>query len=176
MNQMHLSQSTDQNSDGVSVAKVIYINGLHPLVEALNFDRLKWKLCESGEAKMSKEECSLAEREYRRYLTLKVLYPQTELVPSKPADEFWHAHILDTAAYQQDCDTVFGYFLHHFPYFGIFGDEDYQNLVSAFSHTKGLYEQHFGKYPEKVDSAARCADHACHAPSSCACRTPGACK
>ena len=87
-------------------AKELFQNGLHPAVEALNFDRLKWKLCESGEAKMTKQECELAEREYRRYLTLKKLYPGIELVPNKLLDEFWHAHILDTVAYHADCKAV----------------------------------------------------------------------
>ena len=160
----------------MELAKEIYQGGIHPLVEAIDFTRLKWKLSESEEAKMGKEECDLAEREYKRYLTLKKLYPSIELVPNKLLDEFWHAHILDTVAYHKDCDSVFGCYLHHFPYFGIYGEDDYQNLVSAFNETKKLYEQHFGPYPEKLDDAARCEDHPCHAPSSCACRAPGTCK
>ncbi|APX93774.1 hypothetical protein BWR19_12955 [Halomonas sp. 1513] len=160
----------------MALAQEIYNHGLHPSVEGLNFDRIKWKLCESGEAKMTKEECDLAEQEYRRYLTLKKLYPGVELVPNKLLDEFWHAHILDTVAYHADCDAVFGFYLHHFPYFGIYGEEDYQNLVSAFDKTKELYELHFGEYPERLDNAARCEDHPCHVPSECACRAPGTCK
>jgi hypothetical protein len=31
-------------------------------------------------------------------------------------DEMWHRHILDTAAYRADCDSLFGRFLDHFPY------------------------------------------------------------
>ena len=160
----------------MELVKEIYKGELHPLVEVLDFDRLKWKISESEEAKMTKDECELAEREYRRYLTLKKLYPKVELVPNKQLDEFWHAHILDTVAYHKDCDSVFGHYLHHFPYFGIYGEDDYQNLVSAFEKTKELYELHFGKYPEQLDNAARCEDHPCHAPSSCACRAPGTCK
>jgi len=156
--------------------KDIYQGGIHPDVAALSFDAIKWKLSESSEAHMTTERCALAEQEYRRFLTLKKLYPQTELVPNKLVDEFWHAHILDTKAYHQDCNHVFGYFLHHFPYFGIYGDDDYQNLISSFEQTKNLYIRHFGNYPEQLSDASRCADHACHAPSTCACRTPGACK
>lgn len=160
----------------MELAREIYKHGLHPMVEALNFDRLKWKLSESAEAKMTKDECELAEREYRRYLTLKKLYPGVELVPNKMLDEFWHAHILDTVAYHADCESVFGFYVHHFPYFGIYGDDDYQNLVTAFEKTKSLYELHFGEYPEELNSAARCEDHPCHVPSSCVCRAPGTCK
>lgn len=153
-----------------------YLDGIHPVVANLNFEKLKWKLSKSAEAKMSEEDCELAEREYRRYLTLKKLYPSKEFVPNKLLDEFWHAHILDTVAYHADCDMVFGKYLHHFPYFGIYGEDDYQNLVNAFLETKVVYEHHFGSYPSELDSATRCKDHPCHAPSECACRAPGTCK
>ena len=160
----------------MQVATPIFSDQLHPSVEALDFDRLKWKLCQSAEAKMSPTDCDFAEQEYRRYLTLKKIYPGKELVPNKLVDEFWHAHILDTVAYHADCKAVFGAYLHHFPYFGIYGEEDYKNLVDGFDETKKLYERHFGEYPRKLDTASRCEDHPCHAPSECACRAPGTCK
>ena len=166
-------------------------------VAALDFERLKWKLSRSSEAKLSPEACDLAEREYRRFLTLKAAFPGVNLVPSKLADEFWHAHILDTAAYARDCESVFGGFLHHFPYFGIYGQDDKRNLDDAFAETTALYERVFGESPPKSSSAncsehdprcggeaevramsgaARCKGHPCHAPSRCACRAPGSCK
>jgi hypothetical protein len=153
-----------------------FINGIHSYVETLNFEQLKWKLSESDEAEMTKEECALAEQEYRRYLTLKLLYPKDSLVPNKLVDKFWHAHILDTRSYRNDCDSVFGFYLDHFPYFGIYGKDDHQNLEAAFEKTKASYERHFGQYPGQLANASRCEGHACHAPSTCACRTPGACK
>lgn len=170
---------------------------LDSAVAALDFERLKWKLSRSSEAKMSPEKCDLAEREYRRFLTLKAAFPGVSLVPSKLADEFWHAHILDTAAYARDCEKVFGGFLHHFPYFGIYGEDDKRNLDAAFAETVALYQSVFGESPPKFSGAncseddprcggeaevrakseaARCQGHSCHAPSSCACRSPGSCK
>ena len=150
--------------------------GIHPDVKNISFERLSWKLCLSSEADMSKDECALAEREYRRFLTLKKLYPQKALVPNKLLDKFWHAHILDTISYHQDCQSLFGKYLHHFPYFGIYGDDDMRDLKDSFEETKALYEKHFGKYPDILDNATRCEDHACHVESSCACRVEGACK
>ncbi len=35
--------------------------------------------------------------------------------PSKVVDIFWHTHILFTQKYFQDCDAVFGHYLHHEP-------------------------------------------------------------
>lgn len=160
----------------MTAVKKIFVAGLHPTVAALDFRRLKFKLCESSEGKLTREECELAEGEYRKYLTLKKLYPGVELVPNRLLDEFWHAHILDTAAYHSDCNSVFGYYLHHYPYFGIEGEDDYKSLEQAFDRTKELYEHHFGPYPDPLDVSARCQDHPCHVPSSCACRAPGTCK
>jgi hypothetical protein len=155
---------------------------IHPLVSVLDFDKLKWKLTKSAEATWSDELCELAELEYRKFLTLKVLYPKVSLVPSKLVDKFWHEHILDTLSYAKDCEAVFGHFIHHYPYFGIYGEGDQTKLQSSFDETITLYEMRFGEFPtEKLfgklsNTAARCGGHACHAPSTCACRTPGACK
>lgn len=151
--------------------------GLSTEVMKLDFSRLKHKNTGTLEAEMSAEEWEKAEVEYRRFLQLKMLYPGVSLVPSKQVDKLWHAHILDTHAYREDCESLFGYFLDHYPYFGIYGKEDYNNLINAFEQTVELYEKHFGPYPNPSPvNATRCGDHACHAPSECACRVPGACK
>jgi len=52
----------------------------------------------------------------------------------------WHAHILDTNAYAPDCEKVFGKFLHHFPYWGMRGEEDLVDLYSAWNRTLALYK------------------------------------
>lgn len=154
-------------------------NGLDMSVSRLDFKRLKHKYTESSEAEMSTAEWDMAEEEYRRFLTLKSLYPSVALVPSKTVDTLWHAHILDTRAYREDCQQVFGRFIDHYPYFGIYGQDDHQELKNAFAHTVTLYEMHFGAYPGggEETQAMRCGDdHKCHAPTSCACRVEGACK
>ncbi|MEM0516375.1 hypothetical protein WCN91_13295 [Pseudoalteromonas sp. YIC-827] len=170
-----------ENSDGYSYEPEV--NGVDELelsVSLLNFEKLKWKLTKSTESTWSEDVCDLAEREYRKFLSLKKWYPKQSLVPSKLIDKFWHEHILDTKSYMEDCEAVFGYYIHHYPYFGIYGEDDQQSLQEAFNETVGLYENHFGKYPvdEHFGSgqAARCEDHACHVPTTCACRVPNACK
>ncbi len=147
-------------------------------VEAIDFSRLRHKYTASSEAEMTEQEWDFSEQEYRRFLDLKVLYPGVSLVPSKVVDKIWHAHILDTKSYREDCQLVFGKFMDHFPYFGIYGKEDYASLQSAFSKTVSLYEKHYGPYPSgsPLNTASRCEDHACHVPSECACRVEGACK
>lgn len=150
--------------------------GIHPAIDKLDFDRIKYKLMVSEDGdKWSQEEADLGEREYKRYLTLIKLFPKTEFVPTKLMDKFWHQHILDTVAYHKDCMSVFGFFIHHFPFFGIYGKEDQQNLSIAFEKTKKIYFEVFGEEMANPESS-RCEDHACHVESECACRVSGACK
>lgn len=124
-------------------------------ISDLDFSLIKRKLGEPEEGTgWAPEVCDAVEQEYRRFLALKRAYPNREIVPNRAVDRFWHQHILDTQRYGEDCNQVFGYFLHHYPYFGIFGPEDAKNLKDAFSETAALYEQHFG---ESYDAAAaRC--------------------
>ena len=146
-------------------------------VAALDFERLKFKNTATSEAGMTAQEWDAAELEYRRFLALKVMYPGIALVPSKLVDKIWHAHILDTRAYRDNCEKVFGRFIDHYPYFGIYGDDDHEALQQSSAQTVELYERHFGAYPKDSDAvASRCAGHACHVPTTCACRSPGACK
>lgn len=145
-------------------------------IKSLDLERIKWKLRESEERKAwSHEMCDFAEREYKRFLTLIKLYPGKTIVPNKLMDKMWHQHILDTRAYAKDCQKVFGRFLHHYPYFGMYGKDDKQNLVDAFEETNHLYEQCFQENMSDFE-ASRCTDHPCHAPTPCACRTPEACR
>src|SRR6478735_1352080 len=107
----------------------------------LDLDPIKMKLMhkESGEA-WTLHRANAVEAEYRRFLYLTNTYPAESISPSVDVDTFWHYHILDTMKYAQDCQHVFGYFLHHFPYFGMRGDEDAANLAQAAARTRDLYE------------------------------------
>lgn len=85
-----------------------------------------------------------AEKWYKRYLASIIVYPDaTQHVPNGPIDFFWHQHILDTMAYGQDCEHVMGYFLHHYPYFGLNGDTDDRD--DAFVVTNTIYRQMYGE-------------------------------
>jgi hypothetical protein len=83
------------------------------------------------------------EASYRRLLVLNLLYPSETLVVNKILDDYWHQHILDTHKYHEDCQTIFGYFLHHDPYFGINGEEDRQRNREGFASTQQLWEETF---------------------------------
>ena len=103
--------------------------------------------------------------EYRRFLTLCVLYPDEAIVPSAPVDDFWHMHILDTEKYANDCAKYLGFFLHHFPYFGMRSADDARNLARAWGRTLELYELAFGESPvaEYWPHSKRCPNCGRHA-------------
>ncbi len=110
----------------------------------LDLDPIKVKLMhqQSGEGwSMGKTEA--VEREYRRFLILMKMYPNEPTAPLEDVDTFWHYHILDTVKYAADCESVFGYFLHHFPYVGMRGEEDAADLVRIGARMQELYESTF---------------------------------
>ena len=112
---------------------------------ALDLAPIKFKLMNAEEGyNWSRESADRDEIEYKRFLILLAKYPGVVIVPNKNVDKFWHGHILDTAKYAEDCEQVFGLFLHHFPYFGMRSAEDKAQLASAAGITRDLLEQEFG--------------------------------
>lgn len=96
-------------------------------------------------------------KEYRKYLTLCLENPDRPVVPSGSVDDFWHFHILDTLKYHEDCEAIFGFYLHHFPYFGMRGPEDEANLKEAWASSLGLYQSRFGSPPTDIwNESKRC--------------------
>ena len=136
------------------------ILGMPRAILAMDFSMVKLKLMDAEEgAGWSANLCDRVELEYRRYLTLSRHYPNKAIVPSRLVDTFWHFHILDTQAYAEDCDRAFGYFLHHYPYFGMRGEQDEKALGAAYDETLFLYEFHFGMPSQDIwarEGASRC--------------------
>jgi hypothetical protein len=129
-------------------------------VAALDFTMLKRKLGE--EHGWTPEYQDEVEDLYRKFLALNKVYTDRKICPTGPIDEFWHAHILDTRAYAADCEKLFGHFLHHFPYFGMRGPEDRQDLETAFAESRGLFIRHFGIDPCSGEAQARgCSPQRC---------------
>jgi len=120
----------------------------------LNLDAIKVKLMhrESGEG-WSLEKANAVEFEYRRFLILMKQFPEEETAPLMDVDTFWHYHILDTLKYAADCEQVFGYFLHHFPYIGLRGEDDEAAHQRVGERMKQLYEQTFGEDYLRAETA-----------------------
>jgi hypothetical protein len=121
-------------------------NDLFNAVMQLDLEPIKTKLMhvESGEG-WSLEKADAVEKEYRRFLCLMKMYPDEDTAPLIDVDTFWHYHILDTMKYAADCEQAFGYFLHHYPYVGMRGEDDEQFRIDSGNRMAELYEATFGE-------------------------------
>ncbi len=89
---------------------------------------------------------------YRAFLYLCKHYPKEIIVPPREVDEFWHLHILDTRNYHTDCQKIFGYYLHHFPYAGLEGTDLPDGQEEKFmENTMNLIAKHFPELLENDD-------------------------
>lgn len=115
-------------------------------LDQLDLDPIKVKLVH--EYGYGAEQLAVLEKWYKRFLCLTALYPEKQIVIPEVLDAFWHHHILDTRKYADDCEAVFGQFLHHFPYFGLRGEEDMQALHKAYRDTLETMRLEWGETPE----------------------------
>lgn len=121
---------------------------LSRLDDLLDLQMVRMKLADAEEGKgYSEEQLDLREGEYRKFLALHLANPEATVVPCQMVDEFWHQHILDTVAYRADCKAIFGRFLEHFPYFGLRGPQDAQDLSDSYESTLETYREAFGEPP-----------------------------
>ncbi len=95
-------------------------------------------------------------KDYRKFLHLNRKYPETELVPGPDADEVWHLHVLNTRQYQEDCERLFGRFLHHSPA----SDMAEHEMEIARENTVRLHMKEFGEAPDNFASC-RCNGISC---------------
>lgn len=115
-------------------------------IEQLDLGPITFKLMDPEEGQgWTREYAEHMELTHRRYLILLAKYPVRTIAPTKDLDKYWHGHILDTMKYAEDCERTFGYFLHHFPYFGLRGEADARNLSEAADEMASLYAAEFGE-------------------------------
>jgi hypothetical protein len=135
---------------------------------SLDLGPIMFKLMATKDGKgWSREKTEAAVESYRRFLFLTVTQGET-IVPSQDADEVWHTHILDTRKYREDCGETFGFFLDHFPYFGMRSDEDQECLQDTFQSSKQLEASVFSDVPLHVLDGANCATCGGEACGTCA--------
>jgi hypothetical protein len=120
-------------------------------IQRLDFSMIIYKITQPDPsiAMLWDEESAIeAIRYYKNYLWLLRKYSELHSVipPSIEIDEIWHHHILDTYQYEQDCLRIFGQFLHHYPYFGMRGEQDKIDLHNQFEITQQLHFKECGEY------------------------------
>jgi hypothetical protein len=110
------------------------------LNDLLDLTDVRMKLADAEEGPgLDQGQIDLMEGEYRKFLAMQLMHPGAVIVPCKIVDEMWHRHILDTAAYREDCAAIFGRFLDHYPYFGMRSKTEARELVGAYGSTLDLY-------------------------------------
>ena len=116
-------------------------------IRALDLEPIKLKLmdAEAGQG-WTREHADRAEAAYKNYLTVLAKHPEKieEVLLSREVDEFWHAHILHTMKYADDCEKVFGNFLHHNPQTTPRTPADAQKRSALMEKTRRLYQNEFG--------------------------------
>ena len=110
----------------------------------INLVMVKRKLMDSEEGEgWTLAQADFAVEEYTRFL--QIVKEFGNAVPNRIMDTVWHYHILDTKAYAEDTMRIFGEFVHHYPYFGMNGEDDYQDLMNSFETTQAHYLELFGE-------------------------------
>jgi hypothetical protein len=116
-------------------------------IHALDLESVKLRVmdAELGEG-WTRDYADSIEAAYKTYLTMLVKYPDDaeDILLSEDVDEFWHTHILQTMKYAEDCQTVFGNFLHHEPHVGEITVTVLEKRAALAEKTRRLYEQEFG--------------------------------
>src|SRR6266581_6958589 len=116
-------------------------------IHALDLESVKVRAMdpELGEG-WTREHAEGIERGYRTYLTMLAKYPDhaEDILLSKDVDEFWHTHILQTIKYTEDCEAVFGKYLHHAPHIGEVTSAVKEKRMVLAEKTRRLYQREFG--------------------------------
>lgn len=106
-------------------------------IAALDLDPIAYKLCLDEGWALEYLDAQIAE--YRIFLQA-VRNGGGDLVPTRAVDEVWHHHILDTQKYGEDCERLFGRFVHHYPYSGLMGEEDAIQQRGRFERSLSIYD------------------------------------
>ena len=116
-------------------------------IQALDLEPVKLRVmdAELGEG-WTREYADSIEVAYKNYLTMLVKYQDhaEDILLSEDVDEFWHTHILQTIKYTDDCERVFGNFLHHEPHVGERTPADMERRSVLAEKTRQLYAREFG--------------------------------
>ncbi|CAH2904092.1 MAG: hypothetical protein PCALPYG88_7177 [uncultured Paraburkholderia sp.] len=115
------------------------------ITNAWSFDLAVKKLLETKNGEWDMNRAEAAVKNYKRYMAVTKALGGVQLVPNGDIDEIWHMHILDTRAYAKDCDGLFGEYLHHFPYFGMLGEENRHQWLDVQSESASLWQKLFGE-------------------------------
>lgn len=116
-------------------------------IESLDLESVKARVTDPklGEG-WTREYADSIEVAFKHYLSMIVKYQDhaEDILLSEDVDEFWHTYILQTMKYVDDCEAVFGTYLHHSPHVGEVTQADHQRRAALAEKTRELYQREFG--------------------------------
>ena len=86
-------------------------------INQINTDLLLKRLClpfDKDGFDWPEEEAQKAIESYKSFL-LDAALKKTDRPDDRLTDVVWHSHMLFSRMYHEDCDRIFGYYLHHDP-------------------------------------------------------------
>jgi len=133
-------------------------------VQQFDLTPIKYKLVK--EQNWTLDRAELVEAQYKAFLFLLGNKEGRFFIPTLDIDEMWHTHILDTRKYMDDCATLFGEYIHHYPYFGMKDGEEEIKARKLFAET---CETLLSDFDIKVKGLkfACCSSGSCSSGSSC---------
>lgn len=87
-------------------------------INSIKIEPLHKKLClsfDKGGYEWPEEEALEAIESYKQFLLEIALNKINNGPPNRIVDIVWHTHILFTRMYHEDCQKIFGHYLHHTP-------------------------------------------------------------
>lgn len=109
------------------------------IMEKWDFSLTKRKLQETENSNWSDERVYKAVEDYKKYLAVTKALDGVQLVPNADIDEVWHYHIMDTRRYVEDCKILFGGFLHHYPFYGMLGEDNKNDWLENQKNSNALW-------------------------------------
>jgi hypothetical protein len=124
-------------------------------LQTLDWQTIRHHLLNSDEGRdFTRAQAARAIWQYGLFLLLAQKYPGIRLVPTEEIDAVLHAHIATDRQYHDDCQTLFGGFVHHSAGRGTRGDR--AEWLEAFDRTKQLFEKTFGRGAMGYSTPAAC--------------------
>lgn len=124
-------------------------------LQALDWQTIRHHLLNSEEGRdFTRAQVARAIWQYGLFLFLAQQHPGMRLVPTKEIDAVLHAHIATNRQYHNDCQTLFGGYVHHSAGLGTRGDR--AEWLEAFDLTKKLFEKTFGRGAMGYSTPAAC--------------------
>jgi len=140
---------------------MVKFNEAMEIVKEWDFSLAIKKLQEPSYGSWSESRALQAVEDYKRYLSITKTLNGYQLVPNGDLDEVWHLHLLDTRRYVDDCYSLFGGFLHHYPYYGMIDQENKQDWLDNQEFSSDLWNKLFSETLYSESSEAMKCPQAC---------------